>query len=341
MHDVCTGSTACTSRRAVVAISRPLENDRETFTDSHWRNSCEYTLRLAVSLASCVAPFAEDAYLPLEHAEALSLVVRLSERCREVDKGGERAKGLPAGLHSSLKYCTKKNGLGKSASEVREGGRRLPVEERAESLAGVQEIYTNARRVFFSFLPQRESEEEAKIRCGMLAHWDNSLGWSTVVVRPAALFAPLAACLLALHALFLEEFWNIVFETLFGALLRLMCSVKKKLAAMNVGVVLHTPTMYVHTSLKCDLRRVSRLLLSRATGANQPVCCCNPRHVRKQNKTVHTTCTLCTVITKLHQRQPQQQQLTHHQTRRWRGISCPRTAASERGRRPSGAWSAA
>lgn len=111
----------------------PFGNDRETFTDSHWRNSCEYTLRLAVSLASCVAPFAEDPYLPPEHAKALSLVVRFTERCREFDKGGEgakrgRAQGLPAGLHSSLKYCVKKNGLGKSASEVRRTA--TPSEER-------------------------------------------------------------------------------------------------------------------------------------------------------------------------------------------------------------------
>lgn len=117
-----------------------FENDRETFTDSHWRNSCEYTLRLAVSLASCVTPFAEDPCLPLEHAEALALVVRLSERCRDFDKGGEGAKrrgvqGLPAGLHSSLKYCTKKNGLGKTASEVR--GTAVSTEERVESLVEV------------------------------------------------------------------------------------------------------------------------------------------------------------------------------------------------------------
>lgn len=108
------------------------------FTDSHWKNSCEYVLRVAVSLASCVTPFAEDPYLPLEHAEALSLVVRLTEHCRGLDKkcgssdaprgggGGvavgagenEAMLGLPTGLHSSLKYCTKKNGLGKATSEV-------------------------------------------------------------------------------------------------------------------------------------------------------------------------------------------------------------------------------
>ena len=118
----------------------PFENDRETFTDSHWRNSCEYTLRLAVSLASCVTPFAEDPYLPLEHAAALSLVVHLTERCRDFDKGGkgaelEGAQGLPTGLHSSLKYCTKKNGLGKSASEV--SGAAWPIEERVSYMVGV------------------------------------------------------------------------------------------------------------------------------------------------------------------------------------------------------------
>eukprot|EP00752_Nemacystus_decipiens_P004033 g3692.t1 len=118
---------------------------RETFTDTHWRNSCEYALRLAVSLASCVAPFAEDPYLPLEHAEALSLVVRLTEQCREFDKSGKGVKreglrGLPAGLHSSLKYCTKKNGLGRSASEVARD--TLPaygcIRERAAAIRSVE-----------------------------------------------------------------------------------------------------------------------------------------------------------------------------------------------------------
>lgn len=97
---------------------------RDTFTDSHWRNSCEYVIRVAVSLASCVAPFSEDPHLPLEHSEALSLVVRLAERCRELDGGlaanGGAGAGAGAGLHSSLKYCIKKNGLGRAAGEVSE-----------------------------------------------------------------------------------------------------------------------------------------------------------------------------------------------------------------------------
>eukprot|EP00903_Cladosiphon_okamuranus_P006600 g6447.t1 len=118
---------------------------RETFTDSNWRSSCDYTLRLAVSLASCVVPFAQDPYLPLEHAEALSLVVRLTERCRDLDESGESAKregvqGLPTGLHSSLKYCTKKNGLGKSAGEVARD--TLPsfgcIRERAAIIRGIE-----------------------------------------------------------------------------------------------------------------------------------------------------------------------------------------------------------
>lgn len=58
------------------------------------------------------------------------MVTRLTKRCRELDKGGvinegsgreaggEEFLGVPAGLGSSLKYCTKKNGLGKAAAEV-------------------------------------------------------------------------------------------------------------------------------------------------------------------------------------------------------------------------------
>lgn len=50
------------------------------------------------------------------------MVARLTEQCRELDKNGAGAgldrEGLPAGLHSSLKYCTKKNGLGRAANEV-------------------------------------------------------------------------------------------------------------------------------------------------------------------------------------------------------------------------------
>ncbi|CAM9469288.1 unnamed protein product, partial [Laminaria digitata] len=49
---------------------------REPFTDSVWLRSCEQLVRVAVSLASCVKPFADNPHLPLEHAEALSLVVR-------------------------------------------------------------------------------------------------------------------------------------------------------------------------------------------------------------------------------------------------------------------------
>lgn len=67
-------------------------------------------------------PFAESPHLPLEHAEALSMVTRLTERCRKLDKdeadAGPDLEGLPVGLHSSLKYCTKKNGLGRAAAEV-------------------------------------------------------------------------------------------------------------------------------------------------------------------------------------------------------------------------------
>ncbi|CAM9888920.1 unnamed protein product [Ectocarpus sp. 6 AP-2014] len=131
-----------------------LENEllREPFTDSNWRNSCEYVLRVAVSLASCVEPFAETPYLPLEHAEALSMVTRLSKRCRELDKGGvinegsgKKAGGgeflgVPAGLGSSLKYCIKKNGLGKAAGEVARD--ILPsydcTRERAAAIRGVE-----------------------------------------------------------------------------------------------------------------------------------------------------------------------------------------------------------
>lgn len=83
-------------------------------------------------------PFADNPYLPLEHAEALSLVIRLTERSRVLDKGGKAGAGgggrgegkegeeevreVPRGLHSSLKYCTKKNGLGRAAAEVRGDG---------------------------------------------------------------------------------------------------------------------------------------------------------------------------------------------------------------------------
>ncbi|CAM9187780.1 unnamed protein product [Scytosiphon promiscuus] len=117
---------------------------REVFEDVDWRNSCEYVLRIAVSLASCVEPFAESPRLPLEHAEALSLVTRLTERCKELDKKCSDVsldrEGLPAGLHSSLKYCTKKNGLGRAAGEVARDV--LPsygcMRERAAAIRGVE-----------------------------------------------------------------------------------------------------------------------------------------------------------------------------------------------------------
>lgn len=72
-----------------------------------------------VELAGCVLPFSEHPYLPLQHAAALLMVGRLSERAN-----GARAEeeGVPVGLYSSLKYSTKKNGVSRAAADVR--GRR-------------------------------------------------------------------------------------------------------------------------------------------------------------------------------------------------------------------------
>lgn len=69
-----------------------------------------------VELARCVLPFSEHPYLPLQHAAALLLVGRLSERAK-----GARAEeeGVPEGLYSSLKYSTKKNGVSRAAADVR------------------------------------------------------------------------------------------------------------------------------------------------------------------------------------------------------------------------------
>lgn len=70
-----------------------------------------------VELAGCVLPFSEHPYLPLQHAAALLLVGRLSERAN-----GARAEeeGVPVGLYSSLKYSTKKNGVARAAADVSE-----------------------------------------------------------------------------------------------------------------------------------------------------------------------------------------------------------------------------
>lgn len=72
---------------------------------------------LAVALANDVTPFEEQPHLPLEHAAALSLVGRLSERCRESGKEGGQS-GVPVDLYSSLKYSTKKNGVARAAADV-------------------------------------------------------------------------------------------------------------------------------------------------------------------------------------------------------------------------------
>ena len=93
---------------------------------------------MAGSLASSVPSFSDSPHLPAEHGGALSLVVHLTERCRRVKENGSGSNlhrgedqnrggsggevpvdGLPTGLHPSLKFCTKKNGLGKAAAEVR------------------------------------------------------------------------------------------------------------------------------------------------------------------------------------------------------------------------------
>lgn len=118
-------------------------------------------IRVAVSLASCVAPFSEDTHLPLEHAEALSLVVRLAEHCRELDGSlaanggagtgagakagavGEGAPAVPVGLHSSLKYCIKKNGLGRAAGEVSE--RRFGTSRASGRGRALSSVFVKAR----------------------------------------------------------------------------------------------------------------------------------------------------------------------------------------------------
>lgn len=81
------------------------------------------TLRnIAVTLADSAIPFDEYPYLPMQHAAALSLVGRLMERCRGSGKGEAGRAGVPTGLYSSLKYSTKKNGVGRVAADVRKCG---------------------------------------------------------------------------------------------------------------------------------------------------------------------------------------------------------------------------
>ncbi|CAM9485102.1 unnamed protein product [Ectocarpus sp. 6 AP-2014] len=88
------------------------------FADGAWENSQEYLRSIVVELASCVLPFSEDPYLPLQHAAALMLVARLSERARGARAGEE---GAPADMYSSLKYSTKKNGVARAAAQVAQG----------------------------------------------------------------------------------------------------------------------------------------------------------------------------------------------------------------------------
>lgn len=88
---------------------------------------CEHLKEAAVHLAgSSNVAFQDSPRLPLPHASALALVVRLSERCRAADGGdgggggGDAfSRGVPTGLRSCIKYCVKKNGLGRAAGEVR------------------------------------------------------------------------------------------------------------------------------------------------------------------------------------------------------------------------------
>ncbi|CAM9778016.1 unnamed protein product [Ectocarpus fasciculatus] len=88
------------------------------FSDGAWENSQEYLKSIVVELASCVLPFSEDPYLPLQHAAALLLVARLSERARGARPGEE---GAPVDMYSSLKYSTKKNGVARAAAQVAQG----------------------------------------------------------------------------------------------------------------------------------------------------------------------------------------------------------------------------
>ncbi len=90
---------------------------RPDFGDQAWENSQEHLRSVVVELAGCVLPFSEHPSLPLQHAAALLLVGRLSERAN-----GARAEeeGVPVGLYSSLKYSTKKNGVARAAADVSE-----------------------------------------------------------------------------------------------------------------------------------------------------------------------------------------------------------------------------
>eukprot|EP00903_Cladosiphon_okamuranus_P013411 g12496.t1 len=94
------------------------ELTRPDFADQAWENSQEHLRSIVVELARCVLPFSEHPYLPLQHAAALLLVGRLSERAK-----GARAEeeGVPAGMFSSLKYSTKKNGVARAAADVAQG----------------------------------------------------------------------------------------------------------------------------------------------------------------------------------------------------------------------------
>lgn len=92
---------------------------RPDFADEAWASSQEHLRVVVVELARCVLPFSEHPYLPLQHAAALLLVGRLSERAKGARSEEE---GVPGGLYSSLKYSTKKNGVARAAADVRERG---------------------------------------------------------------------------------------------------------------------------------------------------------------------------------------------------------------------------
>lgn len=74
---------------------------------------------MCVELAEYHVPFPDEPCLPMPHAAAMSFVDRLNERCRRADAGEAQIAGVPIGLHSSLKFSIKRNGVTRVMADVR------------------------------------------------------------------------------------------------------------------------------------------------------------------------------------------------------------------------------
>lgn len=118
--DAFAGHLLLTRRPMTIVLRKTTTyNYRKPFSDEAWETSADLLTTVCVELAGYIVPFSDEPCLPMPHAAAISFVDRLNERCRRADVGEAQKAGVPIGLHSSLKFSIKRNGVARVMADVR------------------------------------------------------------------------------------------------------------------------------------------------------------------------------------------------------------------------------